>query len=91
MLRPLFLNGFMAAGKSTVGRLLAERAGTAFIDLDQTIEQSTGRTVAELFRERGEAGFRALERAAVTGLVRAPGSPPPVVALARHLPQAALS
>jgi shikimate kinase / 3-dehydroquinate synthase len=81
MRRPLFLSGFMATGKSTVGRLLAERAGTAFVDLDQSIEQRTGRTVGELFRERGEAGFRALERDAVSQLIQAPGSASPVVAV----------
>jgi shikimate kinase / 3-dehydroquinate synthase len=81
MRRPLFLNGFMATGKSTVGRLVAERAGTAFVDLDQNVEERTGKTVAELFGERGEPAFRALEREALEELVRAPGSKAPVVAL----------
>jgi shikimate kinase/3-dehydroquinate synthase len=81
MRRPLFLNGFMATGKSTVGRLLAERTGADFIDLDRSIEERTGRTVAELFQERGEPGFRAIEREAVEQLIGTAGSTAKVVAL----------
>ena len=57
--RPLFLVGFMASGKSTVGRLVAARLGWAFRDLDEMIvEAAGGRTVAEVFAAEGEAGFR---------------------------------
>src|SRR5688572_28759405 len=65
MRRPLLLNGFMASGKTTLGRLAAQRAGRAFIDLDQRIEERTGRRVSELFAERGESGFRRLEAEAL--------------------------
>lgn len=61
MTRPLVVYGFMATGKSTVGRLVAERAGRPFVDLDRAVEERTGASVAELFRQRGEAAFRALE------------------------------
>lgn len=51
----------MAAGKSTVGRLLADRLGWEFLDFDGAILERTGRTAGEIIREDGEAAFRALE------------------------------
>jgi shikimate kinase len=60
--RPIFLIGFMGAGKSTVGRLLAARLERAFVDADERIESEAGATVAEIFAAEGEAGFRARER-----------------------------
>src|SRR6187551_617567 len=65
MKRPLLLSGFMATGKSTVGRRLAEREGVPFLDLDALVIERSGRSVVQLFAERGEAGFRALEREAL--------------------------
>lgn len=62
---PIVVVGFMAAGKTTVGALLAERLGWTFVDLDHLIHERTGRTPGQLIRERGEAAFRELE-AAVT-------------------------
>ena len=56
----VYLTGFMASGKSTVGPLLADRLGYRFVDLDWLVEARTGRTVAALFAE-GEAAFRAAE------------------------------
>jgi shikimate kinase len=56
------LVGFMGAGKSTVGRRLARRLGYRFEDMDRRIEARAGRSIARLFRERGEAAFRELER-----------------------------
>jgi shikimate kinase len=56
------LVGFMGAGKSAVGRKLARRLGYRFEDLDRRIEQRAGKKVAAIFREQGEAVFRALER-----------------------------
>src|SRR5688572_28525809 len=55
----------MGAGKTTVGRLLAEKLGLSFNDTDQAIERERGRPVAEIFEQEGEATFRTLERAAV--------------------------
>ena len=54
------------AGKTTVGRLLAERLGAGFRDTDADVEAATGRSVADIFIADGEAAFRAAERAAVT-------------------------
>src|SRR4051794_29219319 len=62
---PIFLIGFMASGKTTVGRLLAERLDWTFIDLDQVIEDAAGKTVREIFAAEGEAGFRKRETEAV--------------------------
>ncbi len=61
----IVLVGFMASGKSTVGRLLAERLGWDFVDFDDAITDREGRTPGEVIRAEGEAAFRALE-AAVT-------------------------
>jgi shikimate kinase len=57
----LVLTGFMGSGKSTVGRLLAARLGWRFKDLDDEIERSEGRSIAEIFAESSEAVFRHLE------------------------------
>lgn len=57
----IFINGYMAAGKTTFGKALAQKIGTLFIDLDQYIEENTGMTISELFTERGEKNFRKLE------------------------------
>ena len=59
------LVGPMGAGKTTVGRLLAERWGVPFRDTDDVVEQTEGRTVSDIFVDSGEEHFRALERAAV--------------------------
>ena len=55
------LIGFMGSGKSTVGKRLARRLGREFVELDRLIEQRAGKVIPEIFRERGEEGFRALE------------------------------
>ena len=55
----------MGAGKTTVGRILAETWGVGFRDSDQDVEAAEGRSVSDIFVDSGEAEFRALERAAV--------------------------
>lgn len=57
----VLLLGFMASGKSTVGRRLAQRLGWAFVDFDDEVEARAGVSVARIFQEQGEEAFRALE------------------------------
>lgn len=59
------LVGPPGVGKSSVARIIAERTGTAARDTDQDIERLTGRTVSQIFAERGEPHFRAIEHEAV--------------------------
>ena len=58
----IFLTGYMGAGKTTLGKILAKKLNITFIDLDWYIEERFHKTVSELFKERGEQGFRELER-----------------------------
>jgi 3-dehydroquinate synthase len=60
-LNNVVLVGFMGSGKSTVGRLLAERTNRSFVDLDEAIAADAGRSIAEIFADEGEAGFRQRE------------------------------
>ncbi len=55
------LVGFMAAGKTSVGRRLAQALDWDFVDFDEVIEARTGASIPEIFRTQGEAAFRALE------------------------------
>lgn len=64
-LRRLVLTGFMGAGKSTVGRMLANHLGWDFVDLDALIEARTGLAVPSIFAEHGEPHFRKLESQAL--------------------------
>lgn len=81
MARPtqIVLVGLPGAGKSTVGPLVAEALGWAFVDLDREIERVANRSVAEIFRTEGEQGFRRREGEATRtiagrdGVVLAPG------------------
>ena len=57
----VILTGFMATGKTTVGKLLAKQLGYEFVDTDELIVQRNGMTVAEIFRRKGEAAFRRME------------------------------
>jgi shikimate kinase len=61
----LFLVGFMGAGKSSVGRVLAQQLNWAFEDLDERIERREHRTIPEIFRDSGESEFRRAEHAAL--------------------------
>lgn len=64
-LQRLVLTGFMGAGKSTVGRILASRLGWSFLDLDTHLESRAGVTIPQLFERHGEARFRRLESTAL--------------------------
>jgi shikimate kinase len=61
----LVIVGPPGAGKTTVGRILARRLGVAFADVDAMIEEQTGKSIADLFLEDSEDGFRTLERKVV--------------------------
>ena len=64
-LQRLVLTGFMGAGKSTIGRILANRLNWQFLDLDAHLEARTGATIPQLFERHGEAHFRRLESSAL--------------------------
>jgi shikimate kinase len=72
--RPVILVGLMGAGKTRVGRRLAERLGLPFLDTDIVIETENGKTIAELFAQIGEPAFREGERRMIARLVRGPVS-----------------
>ena len=61
----VILVGFMGAGKSSVGRLLARRMGRCFVETDDMITAGEGRSIPAIFAERGEAYFRSLEEETV--------------------------
>jgi shikimate kinase len=58
----IYLTGFMGSGKSTAGRLVAEKLKIPFLDLDREIEQTLSTTIAQLFETHGEFYFRDQER-----------------------------
>lgn len=65
----VFLVGMMGAGKTTVGKLLAQQLGKIFIDSDEEIQQRTGVTIQHIFDVEGEAGFRQRETNTILELV----------------------
>ena len=67
---PIFLVGFMATGKTTVGRILAARLGWRLVDLDEVIVREAGQSVPHIFETEGEAGFRAREARALDEVSR---------------------
>ena len=64
----IYLVGMMGAGKSAVGRPLAEALGYRFIDADATLTEAAGRPIAEIFASDGEEAFRALETSVLNGI-----------------------
>lgn len=66
----IFLTGFMASGKTTIGRLLAERIGWQFADLDRDIETAEQTTVSDIFSQHGEPEFRRIETEALQWRVK---------------------
>ncbi|HET9731734.1 MAG TPA: shikimate kinase [Acidimicrobiales bacterium] len=76
----VLLVGMMGAGKTTVGRLLAERLGWPYLDSDDDVERRTGRTIPEIWSQGGEAAFRREEAVVVKQVCDRPG--PAVVSVA---------
>lgn len=83
MEKHVILVGFMGAGKSTVGKLLAETIGVPFIDSDEWIADKEQATVSEVFATKGEAYFRQLEKAFLDQLAH---EQPAVIAVGGGLP-----
>ena len=79
----IVLVGFMGAGKTTVGTVLAARLGLPFADSDQVLEDRAGRPIRQIFTEDGEPAFRALEYEVIAGLL---DGPPMVLALGGGAP-----
>jgi shikimate kinase len=67
--RRIVLTGFMGSGKTTCGKILADRIGWRFIDVDLFIESATGMKIAEIFLQSGEATFREMEEATIVRLL----------------------
>jgi len=61
----IFLIGFMGSGKTTIGKILAQRLDWSFVDMDVFIEKKYFKTIAQLFDEKGENGFREIEHQAL--------------------------
>ncbi|MFZ5792675.1 MAG: shikimate kinase [Pseudomonadota bacterium] len=70
--RPLVLVGLMGAGKSCIGRRLAQRLGLPFVDADREIEQAAGCSIPEIFARHGEQAFRDGERRVILRLLESP-------------------
>ncbi len=69
----IILVGFMASGKSHVGRLLAQRTGMKLVDADSVIVERAGKSIERIFADDGEAAFRSLEREVIADLCRSRG------------------
>lgn len=73
-MRNIVLVGFMGSGKTTVGKLIAEKTGMPLLDMDSIIADRAGKTINEIFADEGEAHFRALERSLVEELAATEGN-----------------
>lgn len=78
----IYLVGFMGSGKSTVGKLLAQRLGWSFADIDEEIETAEKAAITDIFETRGESEFRQIEtRVLLTHIRKIEGGRPAVVAV----------
>ena len=68
-MKKILLTGYMASGKTTIALLLSKAAGIAYMDLDEYIEEKAGKSIAALFAEDGEIGFRKMEHEALKGIL----------------------
>ena len=81
MKRPLVVSGFMASGKSSVGKRVGELAGRPFVDLDSRIEARFGAPITRIFSERGEAEFRQAEQEELIKALESDTTAAPVIAV----------
>jgi shikimate kinase len=79
--RGICLVGFMGAGKTSVGQLLAQQLGWHFVDLDNVVEARENRRIAEIFRDGGESAFRQSESSALQQVLSRIDAEPLVLAL----------
>ncbi len=70
--KQIFLTGFMATGKTKVGRILAERLGRPFVDTDNLIVATAGKSIPEIFDQDGEDAFRRIEHECAARASRMP-------------------
>ncbi len=71
--KPVFLIGYMGAGKTTLGQILANRLGLAFLDLDRYIEKQEGKSISRIFADSGETAFRRIESKALRSISKLKG------------------
>jgi len=72
-MKNIYLVGFMGSGKSTVGKILAEKLNMNFIDIDKLIEEKEGMKIKDIFEQKGESYFRELERKQIEAIVNQEG------------------
>ena len=84
--KPIFLIGYMGAGKTTLGQAVSKRLNIPFIDLDEFIENQQGKTVSQIFADDGEAMFRRLEKDAIEKIVGDNAASAVIVALGGGTP-----
>ncbi len=77
--RPIILIGLMGCGKTTVGKALSKRTGMPLLDTDAIIEEQIGCPIPQIFAEKGEAHFRALETALLRYLLDNPPLTPSII------------
>lgn len=72
-MKNIYLVGFMGSGKSTVGKILAEKLNMNFVDIDKLIEEKEGMKIKDIFERKGESYFRELERKQIEATVKQEG------------------
>ena len=70
----VFLIGFMGAGKTTIGKALAQIINYRFFDIDDLIEQKTGKTISDIFDKNNEEEFRKFEQQALKEIIACSGT-----------------
>lgn len=68
----IYLCGMMGTGKSVIGKHLAKKLNLPFTDLDSKIESETGKKIPQIFKEKGESGFREIEKTTLISYINHP-------------------